>query len=138
VKVSTGDVFVMPLIFGTAIGRIGCFLTGLGDRTYGMVTRLPWGVDFGDGLLRHPTQLYEILFLLGLFFVLRWRRGYGLRSGELFRFYVVGYLGFRLWVDGLKPDVHLLGGLSAVQVACVVGMVCYWRSFVDFWRLGRG
>ncbi|PLZ10369.1 prolipoprotein diacylglyceryl transferase, partial [Fischerella thermalis] len=61
---STGDVFVYPLIIGTAIGRIGCFLTGLSDRTYGIATTLPWGVDFGDGIRRHPTQLYEIIFLI--------------------------------------------------------------------------
>jgi phosphatidylglycerol---prolipoprotein diacylglyceryl transferase len=126
VKVSTGDVFVYPLIFGTMIGRVGCFLTGLEDRTYGTVTNLPWGVDFGDGLLRHPTQLYEIFFLLFWFLFLRWRSGFGLRSGELFRFYVVGYLGFRLFVDFLKPGASF----SAIQVACVVGILCYWRSLV--------
>ena len=36
------------------------------DRTYGAETLLPWGVDFGDGVRRHPTQLYEILFVLVL------------------------------------------------------------------------
>ena len=25
---------------------------------------MPWGVDFGDGVLRHPTQVYESLFHL--------------------------------------------------------------------------
>lgn len=28
------------------------------------MTTLPWGIDFGDSLLRHPTQLYEIVFLV--------------------------------------------------------------------------
>jgi phosphatidylglycerol:prolipoprotein diacylglycerol transferase len=63
VKHSTGDAFVFPLITGMAIGRIGCFLTGLDDHTYGIATALPWGVDFGDGIRRHPTQLYDIIFL---------------------------------------------------------------------------
>ena len=49
---STGDQFVWPLAVGTAIGRLGCFFTGLDDHTYGTATRLPWGVDFGDGILR--------------------------------------------------------------------------------------
>jgi prolipoprotein diacylglyceryltransferase len=61
VQQSTGDRFVEPLIIGMAIGRIGCFLTGLSDRTYGTVTRLPWGVNSGDGLLRYPTQPYEVI-----------------------------------------------------------------------------
>ncbi len=66
IKQSTGDLYAIPLAFGIAIGRIGCFLTGLADNTYGVATGLPWGVDFGDGIRRHPTQLYEIVFLLAL------------------------------------------------------------------------
>ena len=61
---STGDLYAIPLALGIAIGRIGCFLTGLPDNTYGTPARLPWAVDFGDGIPRHPTQLYEIAFLL--------------------------------------------------------------------------
>src|SRR5437764_1887070 len=63
---STGDLFAVPLAVGIAIGRIGCFLTGLSDKTYGTATSLPWGVDFGDAVRRHPTQLYEAVFLIGL------------------------------------------------------------------------
>ena len=58
-KSSTGDLFAAPIALGVAIGRIGCFLGGLPDGTYGTPTSLPWGVDFGDGIPRHPTQLYE-------------------------------------------------------------------------------
>jgi prolipoprotein diacylglyceryltransferase len=42
VKRSTGAAFVYPLIVGTVVGRIGCFLTGLSDRTYEIATTLPW------------------------------------------------------------------------------------------------
>jgi prolipoprotein diacylglyceryltransferase len=63
---STGDDMALPLAAGMCIGRVGCFLTGLGDHTYGTPTSLPIGVDFGDGIPRHPTQLYEIAFLLAL------------------------------------------------------------------------
>ena len=55
ITVRTGDVYVTPLIISMAIGRSGCFLTGLPDATYGYHTDLPWGVDFGDGP-RHPTH----------------------------------------------------------------------------------
>jgi phosphatidylglycerol---prolipoprotein diacylglyceryl transferase len=66
-KNSSGDLFTLPLIAAIAIGRIGCFLAGLTDHTYGIETKLPWGIDLGDGIYRHPTNLYEILFLLLLF-----------------------------------------------------------------------
>jgi len=55
----TGARFALPLAVGIAIGRIGCYLAGLDDFTYGTPTSLPWGHDFGDGILRHPVPLYE-------------------------------------------------------------------------------
>jgi prolipoprotein diacylglyceryltransferase len=55
----TGARFALPVAVGIAIGRIGCFLAGLDDFTYGTPTALPWGHDFGDGIPRHPVQLYE-------------------------------------------------------------------------------
>ena len=65
VSLRTGARFALPLAVGIAIGRIGCHLAGLDDFTYGTPTALPWGHDFGDGLLRHPVQLYESLAMAG-------------------------------------------------------------------------
>lgn len=122
VRHSTGDAFVFPLIFGQCIGRIGCFLTGLEDHTYGLHTALPWGVDFGDGP-RHPTQLYEIAFLLVLAEVL-WRvKRAGAPNGALFQLYLAGYLLFRLAVEFIKPIERLYLGLSAIQMASAIGAV---------------
>jgi len=122
---STGDNFVYPLIVGTAVGRVGCFLTGLSDRTYGIATSLPWGVDFGDGISRHPAQLYEIVFLVGLACFLSLRRRYFRQEGDLFKFYTIAYLGFRFLIDFIKPDFHLFFGVSAIQIACFLGL-CYY------------
>jgi prolipoprotein diacylglyceryltransferase len=55
----TGARFALPLAVGVAVGRLGCYFAGLDDFTYGTPTTLPWGHDFGDGILRHPVQLYE-------------------------------------------------------------------------------
>lgn len=128
VKESTGDVFVYPLILGMAIGRVGCFLTGLSDRTYGSATTLPWGIDFGDGVMRHPTQLYEIVFLLALLLGLQWRTRLGLQSGDRFKLFMVSYLGFRFFTDFIKPDFRPLLGISAIQVACIFGLIYYVRE----------
>ncbi len=135
VRRSTGDSFVYSVLWGTAIGRVGCFLTGLSDRTYGIATHLPWGVDFGDGILRHPTQLYEIAFLVILFFVLREcdsakEKPHGLpfQEGDLFKIYMIAYLGFRFFIDFIKPEFRPLLGLSAIQIACFGGLIYYFPS----------
>jgi phosphatidylglycerol:prolipoprotein diacylglycerol transferase len=137
VKQSTGDAFVYPLIAGTAIGRVGCFLTGLSDRTYGVATTLPWSIDFGDGISRHPTQLYEVGFLLALILFLQIRRRYHYQSGDLFKFYMIAYLGFRLLIDFIKPDFHPFLGLSAIQIACLLGLLYYHRTIPHLLRFSK-
>jgi len=132
---STGDAFVLPLAVGMGIGRIGCFLSGLADHTYGNPTSLPWGVDFGDGVARHPTQLYEIAFIAIWTAILFWRKpGYS-QTGDLFRAYLVGYLMFRLCIDAIKliPMAYPLG-LSGIQWLCLVGLAYYARHLP---RLGK-
>jgi phosphatidylglycerol---prolipoprotein diacylglyceryl transferase len=140
---ATGDAFVYPLLIGTLIGRVGCFLTGLSDRTHGIPTTLPWSIDFGDGIPRHPTQLYEIIFLGLLLIVLRYReRAHQqarsrLEAGDLFKIYLISYLGFRFLVDFLKPDFHSFWGLSAIQFACLAGLIYYRRHLLRLLGLTR-
>ena len=59
IRGSTGIIFVSAFATSVMVGRWGCYLSGLDDHTYGTATSLPWGHDFGDGVLRHPVQLYE-------------------------------------------------------------------------------
>ncbi|MDF2387574.1 prolipoprotein diacylglyceryl transferase [Nostoc ellipsosporum NOK] len=137
VNQSTGDVFVYPLIVGTGIGRIGCFLTGLSDRTYGIATSLPWGIDFGDGIYRHPTQLYEIIFLLILILFFKLRSKYNYQNGDLFKFYLVLYLSFRLLIDFIKPEFRPLLGLSAIQFACLLTLLYYRQTIPQIFKIQR-
>ncbi len=126
VAASTGDAFVLPLAVGIAIGRVGCFLTGLSDRTYGVATALPWGVDFGDGVARHPTQLYEcaaVLLLGASVEAARRRAGPRWPAGRAFRVFIAGYLAFRVAVECIKPRELLLGPLSAIQLASAAGLL---------------
>lgn len=120
---STGDAFVWPLAIGTAIGRLGCFFTGLSDQTYGIGTTLPWGVDFGDGIRRHPTQLYESVAVLALATSLSFvSRSRVFPPGVKFRLYFAGYFTFRFLVEFIKPRETPLFGLSAIQLASLFGV----------------
>jgi phosphatidylglycerol:prolipoprotein diacylglycerol transferase len=127
VRESTGDLFAVPLAIGAAIGRIGCFLTGLSDDTYGVATSLPWGVDFGDGITRHPTQLYESLFLVVLALSLAWVARRPHVNGDVFKLFMVSYGAFRLLIDFLKPELRF-GGLSSIQWAAFGLLLFYARD----------
>ena len=124
---STGDRMVTPLVIGIAVGRIGCLLAGLHDDTYGLPTALPWAVDLGDGIARHPSPLYEILFL-GLLGGLLHRASARLAAvpGLRFKLFLWAYLLWRLLGDGLKPvRVEYPLGLSGIQWVCLAALVLY-------------
>jgi len=144
VRRSTGDLFVLPIIAAMCIGRIGCLLAGPMDHTAGDPTTLPWGIAIADGVRRHPVALYEIAFLLVLAMGLRGLAVSESRSGaprdhetsrprnpqwhegDHFRLFMTAYLAFRLAIDFLKPEPKpLVLGMSAIQWACIAGLLYY-------------
>jgi phosphatidylglycerol:prolipoprotein diacylglycerol transferase len=124
VVVATGDLLAVPLVVGIAVGRVGCFLSGLTDRTYGVATSMPWGVDFGDGIARHPTQLYEIAFLAVLGALLVAAAARFPLAGDRFKAFMLSYLTFRLAIDFIKPAARI-GGLSVIQWAALAAIAYY-------------
>lgn len=134
-KNSSGDLFTLPLIVGIFIGRIGCFLSGTKEFTYGAITEFTTGMDLGDGLKRHPLTLYELVFLAILFFALRKiYRQKKLESGLLFKLFMLSYFGFRFFLEFLKPNVFFLFGLSSIQWLCIVCFVYYRKTLTDLFR----
>jgi len=130
---STGDAMVLPIAVGLGLGRIGCFLAGLHDDTYGLPTSLPWGVDFGDGLPRHPTQLYEIAVVLPLGLALHSARF--ATPGLAFKLFLSAYLLWRFFIEFLKPvPVAWPLGLSGIQWTCLVALVLYTPVVARAWR----
>ena len=140
VTASTGDLFVGPILLGLMVGRVGCFLVGLADDTYGVPTGLPWGVDFGDGIPRHPTQLYEIAFAGVLWLGLRRLQGrLAPQPGLLFKMMLVAYLLWRLAIDALKPVPFAYPlGFSGIQWVCLIALIVYLQPTWRQWqRLGH-
>ena len=135
-RASTGDSFVFPVLLGLMIGRMGCFVAGLEDGTFGVPTNLPWGVDFGDGIPRHPTQLYEIAFAAVLWIVLRRVKDrWSAQPGLMFKAMLCAYLLWRLLVDGLKPVPFDYGfGCSGIQLVCAAALLAYAPLFVAQWK----
>lgn len=132
---STGDVYVYPLIVSISIGRVGCFFSGLEDATYGISSNFFWAVDFGDGVTRHPTQIYEIIFLtiLGISIYTYSKNNTEMIEGGMFKLFMIGYLSWRLIIDGLKPADFELIFLTPIQWACIGGLVYYRWQYLVSW-----
>jgi len=137
---STGGAFVGSFSLGVVIGRFGCFFAGLPDGTYGTPTRLPWAVDLGDRIGRHPVQLYESgamgLFLAAYLLGLQRRRPWAMRRG----FYAMcAWYGVQRFAwEFLKPYPTLIGPFNLFHILCG-GLVAYgWLYWLGDLRRERG
>lgn len=134
-KYSSGDMFTFPIILGIIIGRIGCFLSGIKEFTYGKETSFITGMDLGDGLSRHPTSLYEIVFLLLLFVFLKKIAFFtNEESGLLFKIFMITYFGFRFMIEFLKPNIFYILGLSSIQLLCIICWGYYIPTFKKIFK----
>jgi phosphatidylglycerol:prolipoprotein diacylglycerol transferase len=131
VTVSSGDLMVYPLILAMIIGRTGCFLAGLEDGTYGIASNLPWAINFGDGIRRHPTNLYEIAFWILLWIILNAvERRRQFTDGSKFKVFMASYLLFRFLDEFIKPDYFFSFGFSVIQLVCIAGILYYYKVFI--------
>ncbi|MBL8789002.1 MAG: prolipoprotein diacylglyceryl transferase [Rhizobiales bacterium] len=126
IRGSTGLIFVPAFATTVFVGRWGCFFSGLEDETHGTPTGLPWGVDLGDGIPRHPVQLYEgftmgIFLLLALVLIGR-RQPWFMRNG--FYALVLVYAGQRFLWEFLKPYGAVIGPFNLFHLVCA-GLVAY-------------
>ena len=114
VRGKTGDGFAVPVAVSIAVGRLACFWGGC---CYGAPTELPWGVDFGDGIARHPNQLYEVAFHLAMAGLLVWiaRRGW-LRLQRI-KVYIFAYMSFRFFSELWRPEPEFAFGLTFYQLS---------------------
>jgi phosphatidylglycerol:prolipoprotein diacylglycerol transferase len=129
IRAKTGDALCVPLAAAIAVGRIACFVGGC---CYGVPTSLPIGVDFGDGLHRHPTQLYEVAFHATAAVVLASLRRRGRFRTNLVKLYIVAYLVYRFATEFIRPEPRVVLGLTLYQVAALVFipvfLVLAWRD----------
>lgn len=153
----TMELTAPALALGYALGRVGCFLV---QDDYGVPTDLPWAFRFPNGLppttaanlgrmgvdlpagtppdqvfAVHPTQLYEVLIMTGVFWVL-WRlRRHDHAVGWLFGVYLVLGGLERFLVEFLRAkDDRLLGGFTVAQLTSVVLVTVGVAMMAHWWR----
>ncbi|MCF7827065.1 MAG: prolipoprotein diacylglyceryl transferase [Candidatus Marinimicrobia bacterium] len=122
------DLLMVGIPLGYFFGRIGNFING---ELYGRLTTSWIGMYFPhakDGLLRHPSQLYEAFFEGIVLFILLWvfRKKspfYGFLSG----LFIFGYGFVRFFIEYFRqPDAHLgfvFLNFSMGQVLCFFMML---------------
>jgi phosphatidylglycerol:prolipoprotein diacylglycerol transferase len=153
----TCEITAAALPAAYALGRVGCFVVG---DDYGKPTSLPWGVKFPQGLppttagsmarefgvpmqagmtpetllAVHPTQLYEVILMLGVFMVL-WRlRAHRHAAGWLFGLYLMLAGSERFLVEFLRAKADRLAfGLTLAQVTAI-GMILLGSWLVSVWK----
>ena len=132
-KQSSGDLFTLPIISGIIIGRLGCFLSGIKEFTYGKETSTVLGMNLGDGLSRHPIALYEIVYLIGILFLIKLlqKSPQPLKNGSYFKIFMIGYFSFRFMIEFLKPNSFHIFGLSSIQYLCLLCLLYYYKSILE-------
>jgi prolipoprotein diacylglyceryltransferase len=134
IRASTGGALVAPLAAGIVVGRWGCLFAGLPDGTFGTPSALPWGIDLGDGVARHPVQIYESLSVAGFLAAYLWglavRAPWALAHG--FHAMILWYAAQRFAWEFLKPYPSVLGPLNVFHLICgglfVYGLVWIARA----------
>ena len=132
-KRNSGDLFTYPIILALIIGRIGCFSMGVYEETYGKVTTFFTGMNLGDGLLRHPISLYEMVFLVLLWIgLIQVENKYTLAEGARFKVFMIAYCVYRFLQEFIKPSYPVLAGLSTIQITAIIGLLYYFAiSFAN-------
>ena len=99
------DIVAIAVPAGYVFGRIGNFLN---QRLVGRVTDVEWGI-YVNGVLRHPSQLYEAFFEgIVIFLVLFFYRKYKKFDGELIALYMILYGFARSFCEMFRqPDPQL-------------------------------
>jgi phosphatidylglycerol:prolipoprotein diacylglycerol transferase len=112
------------LAIGHAIGRIGCFLVG---DDYGRPSNVPWAVSFPRGLPPtlervHPTQIYEMMLLIPLAWLLLRERRSGRSDRVVLGTYLAGAGLIRFLIEWLRVDVRVALGMSVAHWASLAAI----------------
>lgn len=129
----------MAAALGGAGVRVGNLMN---SEIYGSETTLPWGFIFeraGETVPKHPTQIYEALCYLIIFFVLWWmyrKKGTAFRRpGMMFGIFLIALFGSRLFIEFVKnPQEEFEVGMALYmgQILSipfiVAGIVILWQA----------
>lgn len=103
------DIAAPSTLLGLFFGRLGCFFAGC---CWGKATSVPWAVTFTNpesfmnlkGIPVHPTQIYESIGSLLLYFFSQWRYRHRKYVGQIYLNSIIGYCVLRIFVEFFRGD----------------------------------
>lgn len=100
----------------------------MNSEIVGSPTDLPWGFVFtalGDGISRHPSQIYEALFYFALF-ILFWQLFFKteirLSQGKIFGLFMILLFGFRIMVEFFKENQEAFENGMALNMGQILSI----------------
>lgn len=128
----TADVLAPAVVIGQSVGRIGCLAAGC---CHGRAAEVPWAISFSDEYANrvvgtplhvplHPTQIYESVACLIIFFILIAMAARKKFHGQVALAYVVLYAIARFIIEFYRGDVArgaiLDGAISTSQFIAIL------------------
>ncbi len=123
------DICAPSIILGQAIGRWGNFFNQEahgGPVSYEFISHFPEFIQkqmFIGGTYYHPTFLYESIWDLIIFIFLMIYRKKNKHNGYVFFIYTILYSIGRYFIEGLRTDSLMMGGLRTAQVVSILLIV---------------
>lgn len=136
---TVADAIAPGLLIAQGVGRIGNYFN---QELFGLPTTLPWGlqipitnpaypVGLPEGLLFHPTFLYEMIWnFAGAALLLILASRLNLQWGKVFALYLAIYSLGRIWVEAIRidPSEIILGlrlNIWSALIGLTVGIILF-------------
>jgi len=131
------DRLVVVIALAGSLIRLGNLAN---SEIYGLPTTVPWAFVFerlGDGVPRHPTQLYESIYYMICFVMLYqiyWKTNKAQQKGFLLGLFMVMIFGFRFVIEFWKENqvamedgfAFNLGQMLSIPVV-IIGLILMFR-----------
>lgn len=115
------DLAIPTVALAQSIGRWGNYFN---QEAYGSPTNLPWAISI-DGVMVHPTFLYESIWCLFLFFFLSYLDKKRRFEGQIFLIYGILYSAERFFVEALRTDSLMIGSFKTAQLVSILVFISF-------------
>ena len=129
------DIAAPSIIIAQAIGRWGNFFNSEahgGPVTQGFISKFPNFIQKGmliDGVYYHPTFFYESIWNVMVCLLLIYLLTKTFKRGTVFFSYIGLYSLGRFFIEGLRTDSLMFGGIRVAQLVSLTG-IALWIIFL--------